>query len=325
MTHSTLSQPPIETIDEPRRARMKQQASQLTLLSNSVLLLLKIIVGAITGSVAVFAEIVNSAADLIGALIVFISVKRSADPPDATHAYGHGKIENMSGIVTATLIVTGGVVMIWQSIMRLIHPAALDKVDWAVGVMGLSAVINALVSSRLSVVGRQTESPALLADASHLRTDVLTSVGVFVGLILVQVTHWHSWDSIAALVVSTLILKVGYDVARESVDMLVDRVLPAEEVKLLEAVIRNHPEVREFHRLRTRKAGSQRHADVHVLLDDDHTLVIAHGIAEEIEDEMRAALPNLDAMVHPEPYAEEMRHQQEIDHGFAVEDSSSGK
>jgi len=181
--------------------------------------------------------------------------------------------------------------------------------------MGVSAILNGLVSRRLLAVGRSTESPALIADAHHLRTDVLTSIGVLVGLVLVRVTDVHSWDSITAVGVSFLILKVGYEVARDAVDMLADRALPEAEIKLLEAVLRNNPEVRGFHRLRTRKAGSQRHADVHVLLDDDYPLVVAHRLAEDLEDEMRAALPNLDPMVHPEPYLEETRHQRD-EHGY---------
>ena len=103
-----------------------------------------------------------------------------------------------------------------------------------------------------------------------------------------------------------------------------DRALPATEIKILEDVLRNNPEVRGFHRLRTRKSGSQRHADVHVLLDDEYPLVVAHRLSEEIEDEMRAALPNLDAMVHPEPYAEETRHQRD-EHGYVDEGSSAVK
>jgi len=302
-------------IEEKHRIDRKRRASRWALFSNGVLLVLKVIVGAVTGSVAVFAEVVNSAADLVGAFIVYHSVKRSDEPPDETHAYGHGKIENLSGIVVATLIVIGGMVTIWQAGLRLLHPAPLVKIDWAVGVMAVSAILNAVVSSRLLAVGKSTESPALIADAHHLRTDVLTSIGVLIGLGVVRITDVHSWDSVTAIGVSFLILKVGYEVARDAVDMLADRALPEAEIRLLEEVLRNNPEVRGFHRLRTRKAGSQRHADVHVLLDDDYPLVVAHRLAEDLEDEMRAALPNLDAMVHPEPYAEETRHQRD-EHGF---------
>jgi cation diffusion facilitator family transporter len=307
--------------EEARRVALKQRASHWALYSNGILLALKVIVGAITGSVAVFAEIVNSAADLAGALIVFMSVKRSDEPPDETHAYGHGKIENLSGVITATLILTGGFFAIVESVSRLIRPEPLVAIDWAVGVMLFSAIVNAFVSTRLLKVGTETESPALIADAHHLRTDVLTSFGVLVGLLLIKLTHFHYWDSIAALGVSTLILNVGYTVGRDSLYMLVDRALPPEEVKILEDVLRSHPEVKGFHRLRTRKAGSQRHADVHVLLDDNCTLIEAHRFSEELEDEMRAALPNLDAMVHPEPFEEETAHQREI-HGYTDQNMS---
>lgn len=297
------------------RIRRKRAASRWALYSNGALLGMKVAVGAVTGSVAILAEVVNSAADLVGALIVFFTVKHADEPPDETHAYGHGKIENLSGVVTGTLIVTGAFITVVEAVSRFFRPERLVGIDWAIAVMCFSAVLNAFVSSRLLAVGRQTESPALEADGRHLRTDVLTSVGVLVGLFLVHVTGLRWWDSIAALAVSTLILRVGVSVSRESLNMLVDRALPHEEVVILEKVLRANPKVRGFHRLRTRKAGSQRHADVHVMLDDECTLVVAHRISEDLEDEMRAALPNLDAMVHPEPYAEETIHQREI-HGF---------
>ncbi len=289
----------------------KRRASRWALYSNTILLVMKVVVGAATGSVAVLAEIVNSGADLVGSLMVYFSVRVSDEPPDETHAYGHGKIENLSGVVTATLVLAGGFATVFECIHRLVHPSRLAVIPWAMGVMLFSSVVNALVSVRLLKVGRETESPALISDGVHLRTDVLTSVGVFVGLGLILVTGQQWWDSVAALGVSVMILRIGYAVGRDAVDTLIDRALPNVERRVLEEVLRRNPSVRGFHRLRTRKSGSQRHADVHVLLDDACTLVEAHDIAEQIEDEMRLALPNLDPMVHPEPHDEEMRHQRE--------------
>jgi cation diffusion facilitator family transporter len=291
--------------------KRKRRASGWALMSNGLLLAIKVVVGAATGSVAVLAEIVNSAADLTGSMIVFWSVQVSDEPPDRIHTYGHGKIENLSGILTAALILSGGSYCAWQAMWRLFHPERLVGLPWAVAAMAFSALLNAVVSAHLLKTGRDTESPALTADGQHLRTDVLTSLAVVVGLALVQFTGKHRWDSFAALGVSILIVRIGYVVARDAVEMLVDRALPESERATLEAVLRANPAVRGFHRLRTRKAGSQRHADVHVLLDDNYTLVEAHSLAEELEDEMRQALPNMDAMVHPEPFVEEMRHQRE--------------
>lgn len=289
----------------------KRATSRLALISNSFLLAMKLIVAAGTGSVAVLAEVVNSGADLMASIIVFWSVKVSDEPPDATHAYGHGKIENLSGILVAGLIIAGGFYAVWQSIVHLFHPQPLFAVDYGIAVMAVSALVNYVVSARMITVGCETESPALTADGVHLRTDVMTSIAVVVGLGLVTVTHRPIWDAVAGLGVALMILRVGGSVARDALETLTDHSLPDAERKALENVLRANPSVRGFHALRTRKSGSHRYADVHVLFDDDHTLVQAHRLAEEIEDEMRRTLPNLDTMVHPEPYNEEVKHQRE--------------
>ena len=264
-----------------------------------------------TGSIGVLAEVVNSAGDLMGAFIVYLSVRASELPPDETHAYGHGKIENLSGAATASLIITGGAYAGFQAVMHLIHPEMLPNQIIGLAVMAFSAILNFLVSSHLLKVARLTDSPALEADGHHLRTDVYTSVGVLVGLLLSWATHNPRWDAVAALLVSLLILKVGYELALSAVMTLSDHSLPPNEEKMLTDILRAHPAVLSFHRLRTRKSGSQRHADVHVQIADSHTFVEAHRLTEDIEDQMRMALPNLDPVIHMEPHDDELAHQLE--------------
>ncbi|MGO8671799.1 MAG: cation diffusion facilitator family transporter [Capsulimonadaceae bacterium] len=295
----------------PGFEQRKRAASRLALISNGILLILKVLAAAVTGSVAILAEVVNSGADLAGSAIVYWSVRASEEPPDDTHSYGHGKLEDMSGVLTATLILAGGGYAVWQSVLCLVHPAHLVHLNLALGVMAVSAGINVVVSARLLHVGRATESPALVADGFHLRTDILSSLGVLAGLALVRLTGRDYWDPVAGLCVSLAILRIGYVVAHGAIDTLADHSLPDAERHILEDVLRANPAVRGFHRLRTRRAGPDRHADVHVLLDDGYTLVEAHRLAEQIEDQMRDALPNLDPMVHPEPHQEELRHQRE--------------
>ncbi len=171
-------------------------------------------------------------------------------------------------------------------------------------------MVNFAVSRRLLRVGRETDSPALAADGHHLQTDVLTSLGVLLGLTLVSLTGKLWWDSVAALTVSFLILRVGFGLAREAVLTLSDAALPPGEEAAITAILAAHPEVRGFHKLRTRKSGSHRHVDVHVQVADTHTFVEAHRLTEELEDQLRAALPNLHPIIHIEPDEEEARHQQ---------------
>ncbi len=294
---------------ENHDARQKREAARWSLISNATLLTLKAGVGALTGSVGVLAEVVNSAADLIGSLVAWFSVRVSDEPPDSTHAYGHGKIENLSGILTAVLVLVGGLFAIREAVGQLLRPTPLGHPGWGMAVMALSAGANAAVSRRLIRVGRETDSPAVSADGHHLQTDVLTSLGVLLGLFLVQVTHQRWWDSAAALVVSVLLLRVGYGLARAAVRTLSDEALPPSEEQTLERVLLADPMVLGFHKLRTRKSGSHRHVDVHVQIADTHTFVEAHRLTEDLEERLRAALPNLHPIIHIEPYDDEEAHQ----------------
>ena len=300
---------PSSSPTETHTARRKRDAARWSLTASATLLGLKIIVGAATGSAAILAEAVNSAADLVGSALALLSVRASDEPPDVSHAYGHGKIENLSGAATAALILVGGIVAINEAVRHLLHPSPLPDLGWGMGVMGASAGVNWLVSRRLLRVGRETDSPALSADGHHLQTDVGTSLGVLLGLMLVQVTGRLYWDAAAALAVSFLILRVGFRLASDAVLTLSDAALPASEEQALTAILTAHPEVRGFHKLRTRKSGSHRHVDVHVQIADTYTFVEAHRLTEELEDRLRAALPNLHPIIHIEPFEEEARHQ----------------
>jgi len=296
---------------ELQNIRRKREAARWSLAASGTLLGLKIVVGAVTGSAGILAEAVNSAADLVGSALAMLSVRASDEPPDHSHAYGHGKIENLSGAATAALILVGGVFAIGEAVRHLLHPDPLPGLGWGIGVMGASAAVNFVVSRRLLKVGRETDSPALAADGHHLQTDVVTSLGVLLGLILVHVTGNLWWDSAAALGVSFLILRIGFGLAAEAVLTLSDAALPPDEERALMAILTAHPQVRGFHKLRTRKSGSHRHVDVHVQIADTHTFVEAHRLTEELEDRLRLALPNLHPIIHIEPYEDEALHQRQ--------------
>ena len=308
--HRTLL-PPRQTQAESAEARRKRDAARWSLAASAMLLGMKVAVGAVTGSAGILAEAVNSAADLVGAGVAFLSVRVSDEPPDRDHTYGHGKIENISGAVTATLIMVGGVFAVSEAIRHLLRPTPLPELGWGIAVMALSAAVNFGVSRHLLKVGRDTDSPALVADGHHLQTDVLTSLGVLAGLVLARETHQVWWDAVAALGVSLLILRVGFGLAADALRTLSDAALPAHEERALTDVLDAHPDVRGYHKLRTRKSGSHRHIDVHVQIVDTHSFVEAHRLTEELEDALRAALPHLHPIIHMEPEEDEALHQRE--------------
>lgn len=288
-------------------ANPKTRAARLSVSSNTVLVALKLGVGLWIGSVAVISEAIHSAIDLVAAMIAYYAVRAADAPPDEEHPYGHGKVESISGAVEAALIAVAGIWVIVEAVQGLRTGRKAEGLGWGVGVMGLSAVVNGFVSRHLFRVAKEHDSIALSADAHHLTIDVFTSIGVFAGLGLVALTGWRILDPLVALGVGALILYTAYDITRTAARPLLDATLPPEEVKAIEDALCADTRVRGFHHLRTRKAGSVRFVDFHLLLDDDLTLAESHRISHEVKDRVLQALPGAVVEIHVEPYEEELQ------------------
>ena len=289
----------------------KASAAKLSVISNTSLIVLKLIVGFVTGSVSILADAVHSVADLFAAIIAFFAVRVSEKPPDETHPYGHGNVEGISGILEALLILAAVAVIMFEAVKRLIHVRPLEQVGYGLLLMLVSIVVNTVVSRHLFRVAEETESVALQADAMHLRTDIYANVAVIVGLGLVQITGNPIFDPIAAILVSVGVLFMPLELMRTALNMLVGTRLPKHELERLEQVLNSHPGVLGFHKLRSRRAGSHRIVDLHIQVADDLSLSEAHRLTEEVEEQLRRELPNTDVLVHTEPHEEEQRHQAE--------------
>ena len=286
--------------------RQKSRAAAISIASNSLLIAFKLAVGILSGSIAIISEALHSGSDLVAALIAFWSVRRAAEPPDERHHYGHEKVENLSGVIEALLIIAAAGVIIYEGVMKIIHGPEIDHIWLGIGVMVVSGVANLIVSRKvLYPVARRTESAALEADAAHLLTDVYTSFGVAAGLLLVKLTGWPYLDPIAAIAVAVLIIHTGYSLVMQSTRVLLDETLPESELEEIRRCVRDHRGdlISGYHKLRARRAGSRRHVDLHVVVDAELTVTEAHDIAEHIEADIRACLPNTDVLVHVEPRA----------------------
>ena len=290
--------------------RRKRRAALLSIVSNSTLVACKLLVGLVCHSVAVLSEAVHSASDLLASVIAYASVRLSDVPPDEDHPYGHGKIESISGLAEALLIVFAALYIIYEAGHKLLRPVlASEPLYLGMAVMGLSLVVNFFICRHLRRVGRETDSLALLADAEHLNVDVLTAAGVLVGLGLAQWTGKAWLDPATALVVAVLVLRGAWNLSVEALQPLLDARLPVGEEQLIRDLLDEDERVLGYHKLRTRKSGSQRHVDVHVQLDDDTPLLQAHQITEELEDAFRRVLPGAAVTIHVEPFLAEMEHQ----------------
>jgi|YNPNPStandDraft_1061719.scaffolds.fasta_scaffold01528_7 cation diffusion facilitator family transporter len=289
----------------------KASAAKLSVISNTSLIALKLIVGFVTGSVSILADAVHSVADLFAAIIAFFAVRVSEKPPDETHPYGHGNVEGISSILEALLILAAVAVIMFEAVKRLIHVRPLEQLGYGLLLMLVSIVVNAVVSRHLFRVAKETESVALQADAMHLHTDIYANVAVIVGLGLVQITGNPIFDPIVAILVSIGVLFMPLELMRTALNMLVDTRLPKHELERLEQVLNSHPGVLGFHKLRSRRAGSHRIVDLHIQVADDLSLAEAHRLTEEVEEQLRRELPNTDVLVHTEPHEEEQKHQAE--------------
>jgi len=259
-------------------------------------------VGILTGSISILSEAIHSGIDLIAALIAYVSVKKSSQPADERHRYGHGKIENISGTVEALLIIVAAVWIIYEAVSKLRHGVEVEQLGWGMAIMGLSAGVNFLVSSKLMRVARKTDSVALEADALHLRTDVYTSVGVLAGLVGIKLTGITLLDPLAAIGVALLIIKTGIDLSRQAFLPLVDTSLPEEEEEVIVEVINSFSEhYLEFHKLRTRKSGSERHVDLHLVVPKESKVHQVHTLCDMMEAEIKRRLPRSHVLIHIEP------------------------
>jgi len=282
---------------------MKMRAAGLSVASNSLLILLKIIAGALTGSVAILTEAVNSTLDLIASLVTFFSVRKADEPADEEHRYGHEKMENLAAAIEGMLILVGSGVIVFEAVRRLAMGGRVERVGVGIGVVAVSALANLVLSTYLGRVARATDSPALAGDAAHLRTDAYTSVGVLTGLALVQITGAEWVDPVVALLVGGLIVRAGTRLLRSSSRVLVDEALPEAELAVIrEELLAFGPRgILGYHKLRTRSAGARRYVDLHVQFRSGTTLEEAHATAHDLQDGISARLPNADVLIHLEP------------------------
>jgi len=284
----------------------KVNAAKLSVGSNSFLVLLKLFAGIITGSVSLIAEAVHSLMDLAAAVIAFVSVKISGKPSDEKHPYGHGKAENISGVAEAVLIFVAATIIIYEAIQRLITGRTLELLEIGIGIMAVSIVVNVIVSRYLLKVAHATDSLALEADARHLTTDVMTMVGVLVGLILVRFTGLNWIDPVVAILVALFIMKTAYELTRKSFGGLIDVKLPEAEESVIRSSIMEHDyQVVAFHALRTRKAGSHRYIDLHLVMPKNASVEEAHRMCDHLERDIRNRLPKAHVTIHVEPCATE--------------------
>lgn len=280
----------------------KVAAARLSILSNSFLVVAKLAVGLAIGSLSVLAEAIHSGLDLLAALIAYFSVREAGKPADDRHPFGHGKIENLSGTIEALLVLAAAVWIAVEAIRHLLDGTTVRSPGAGIAVMAVSAILNGFLSRYLLRVAEATDSVALRADALHLLTDVYTSAGVLGGLALLKLTGYAILDPLVALAVAALILRAAWLLLRQSFLPLLDISLPGEEQEEILRVIEGfRNRYLEVHMLRTRKAGGERHIDLHLVLPKAMPIAEAHRLCDDIEAALAARYPASHVLIHVEP------------------------
>lgn len=278
----------------------KVKTARLSIISNTLLIVMKLVVGLISGSVSIISEAIHSAMDLVAAIIAFFSVRVSDNPPDSRHPYGHGKVENISGVIEAILIFIAAIWIIIEAVKKLFgEEIVLEKIWIGSIVMAVSALVNTFVSRRLYKVAKETNSVALEADALHLKTDVYTSAGVAIGLLLILITDIRWLDPVVAILVALFIIKESYELLVRAFSPLLDTAWSEDEINTLKVKL-NDLGV-NFHDLRTRIAGNYRFIDVHIQIPEKESVGNAHRYCDMVEDKLKADYENLTVTIHVEP------------------------
>lgn len=274
----------------------------MSIASNTFLIAMKLVVGFMSGSVSIISEAIHSVMDLVAAIIAFFSVKIADIPPDESHPYGHGKVENVSGVMEALLIFAASIWIIEEAIKKIIHNEPVEYIWLGSLVMFISAGVNILVSRKLYKVAKKFDSIALEADALHLKVDVYTSLGVALGLFLIWLTGYHYLDPVVAICIALFILKESFDLLKKAFNPLLDYKLSDEDLVLIkECIEKEKGSCYRFHEMRSRKAGNKKYVDLHLEVPKDLTVESAHALCDRIERDIERNFKNMEVLIHVEP------------------------
>jgi cation diffusion facilitator family transporter len=282
---------------------MKSRAAAVSIASNSCLIVLKVAAGLVTGSVGILSDAAHSLMDLIASVIAWASVRKADAPADASHRYGHEKLEDLAAGAQALLLLGGAVFIAVEAVRRLINGGQVSSLGIGIAVAGIAAAVNLVVSTYLERAGKATGSNALLANAADLRTDSIVSLAVLVSLVLVKITGDTWMDPVVGLLVAAAITRTGIRILVDASRRLVDEALPDDELAALQQVVESFvgDEVVGFHDLRARHVGSRHQVDLHLQFAAGTSLERAHYVSHQLQDAIIASLPDTTVLVHLEP------------------------
>lgn len=266
---------------------------------------LKALAWYVTGSVALLSDAMESTVNVVAAVIAYGVITYAQKPADEDHQFGHHKAEYLSAVVEGMLIIIAAIMIVWEAANHLASPRAVDAPILGMAINGAAAVINAVWATLLVRIGTKHHSPALTADGKHIFSDVITSTGVLVGLVLVYFTGYAILDPLMAIAVAINILFEGWKVVSQSVNGLMDKaVTPEEDAAIKKAIAENATGSLGVHDLRTRRAGAAVFIDLHLVVPEMMPVGVAHDICDRIENALHAVISGASIAIHVEPEGE---------------------
>lgn len=288
-------------VDHEGRGRLLRLATNASVATASILIVVKLVAWLITGSVSVMASLTDSLLDAAASVINLVAVRYALQPADTEHRFGHGKAEYIAGLAQSTFIAGSALFLVLVAVDRLSHPRPLERVGVGLAVMAFSVLATLVLLAVQHYVVRKTQSVAIRADSLHYRTDLLTNVSIIVALVLATY-GWPGFDALFALGIAVYILYSAWQIGYEAVQLLLDRELPEAVQEEIRRITLGHEGVRRMHDLRTRKSGNTLFIQFHMEMDGDMPLTRAHAIGDEVESAIKEVYPNADILIHHDPY-----------------------
>jgi len=302
--------------------RLNRRAAQASIAVAAILIVAKLAAWLLTDSIVILTALVDSGIDLLASLVTFVSVRQAAQPADRAHRYGHGKAEPLGAFAQAGFVGGSALILASEAIRRLITPQPIRQSELGVGVMVLAIFLTAALVILQRAVVRRTGSVAIQADSLHYGGDLLMNLAVIAALVLSEALGSKLIDPLCALAIVAVLLYGAARLARQALDMLMDRELPGAQRAHIRELALGHPQAEGVHDLRTRRAGSDVFIELHLELGGDLSLDQAHDIAHEVEARIRGAFPDADILVHQEPAG---LADERLDHKIAaVEPAAAG-
>ena len=297
----------------------KKLAAKLSIISNILLTILKITTGLISGSLSIISEAIHSMSDFFASVITFFSVVKSSEPADNDHPYGHGKYEDMSGLIEGFLIILAAIFIIYHSVKKIISGSYTHtETGLGITVMFIAALVNFVVSQILFKTAKESNSISLYADGQHLRTDVYSSLGVFAGLILIKLSGYSVLDPIIAIIVAGYIYKTGYSISKQAIMRLLDYSLPKEDIEKIKKIVKNYSPAVKLKRngIKARQVGPTKDIDLILQFPEDTTICKCHQLCDTIEKHILEIYTNSSISIHSEPLCYKKNCQNTCDKNF---------